>query len=336
MTIELIEPAEVDDATADAVADVVNAANKADGADSPLETGRYLLGMWRHGGDDRPTDALWIARDEHGTPVGVGELELTRYDNPEMAFVFCDVHPDHRGRGIGSELLERQLATAREHGRTSLMSFQYRGGSAHGFLESRGFVPGLKTAQRRLDLPALDYTRVEALHEGAVEAAADYEVVRLDGPAPDEWLPELVAVHEAINDAPMDDIEMDAEAFPVERIQGWQRAQAKRNQHLYRLLARHRATGDWAGHTVLVVDGERPGIAHQEDTSVVVAHRGHRLGMLLKTSMLLWMRAEQPGLTQIDTWNAESNTHMIAVNDELGCRVSNHGVGLQLTLPTAS
>jgi GNAT superfamily N-acetyltransferase len=333
MTIERVDPRTLDEATAAALAEVVDASNKANGGDFPPNTAASLLGQLCHGGKDKPTDAVWIARDDRsGQPIALAELELTQYDNPDLAFAFCDVHPDHHGRGIGSALLDAQLEEAAIHGRTSLMNFQMRDGITQRFLESRGFTTGMRTAQRRLEMPALDYNRIDALYAEATAAASDYEVIRLDGPAPADWLPDLVAVHEAINDAPMEDIDMAPEAFPVERIQSWERALAKRAQHLYRLLVRHRGTGAWAGHTVLIVDNQRPGLAHQEDTSVVPAHRGHRLGLLLKTSMLRWMREVEPGLTQIDTWNAESNAHMIAVNEALGCRVSNRGVGMQLKL----
>jgi RimJ/RimL family protein N-acetyltransferase len=70
----------------------------------------------------------------------------------------------------------------------------------------------------------------------------------------------------------------------------------------------------------VVVDGERPTLAEQHDTSVVRAHRGHRLGLLLKAEMLLWLAEAEPQLERIYTWNAESNGHMIAVNDRLGYR----------------
>ena len=122
----------------------------------------------------------------------------------------------------------------------------------------------------------------------------DYELVRLDGAAPDEWLGELVDLFEAINDAPTDAMEVEPDSFPVERIRRYESAMAHRRQHLYRLMARHKETGAWAGHTIVCVDEHCPGFAMQEDTSVVSAHRGHRLGMLLKATMLLWLRDAQP------------------------------------------
>jgi RimJ/RimL family protein N-acetyltransferase len=71
---------------------------------------------------------------------------------------------------------------------------------------------------------------------------------------------------------------------------------------------------------VVVVDAEQPAYAEQHDTSVVRAHRGHRLGLLLKAEMMLWLAEEEPQLERVYTNNAESNRHMIAVNDRLGYR----------------
>ena len=70
----------------------------------------------------------------------------------------------------------------------------------------------------------------------------------------------------------------------------------------------------------------------QEDTTVVAAHRGHRLGMWLKATMLLWVNELGVDIETIDTWNAESNAHMIAVNEELGCVLNARGMALQLRL----
>ena len=61
-------------------------------------------------------------------------------------------------------------------------------------------------------------------------------------------------------------------------------------------------------------------LGYQHDTAVARDHRGHRLGLLVKSAMNLWLAESEPELKTIDTWNAESNDHMIAVNEELGYR----------------
>jgi GNAT superfamily N-acetyltransferase len=170
-------------------------------------------------------------------------------------------------------------------------------------------------------LATLDRDELERLHADALAHATDYELVRRAGRTPPE---ELVAVAEmtaAINDAPTDDLDIEDEVFPPERITAYEDAQLARGGAMFRVHARHRATGELAGQTVVVVEGERPAFAHQHDTSVVRGHRGHRLGVLLKTEMLRWLAEEQPQLECIDTWNAESNDHMIDVNRVLGYEV---------------
>ena len=48
------------------------------------------------------------------------------------------------------------------------------------------------------------------------------------------------------------------------------------------------------------------------------AHRGHRLGLRLKLAMLELLARQEPQVTHLLTGNAETNTHMISINSELG------------------
>jgi RimJ/RimL family protein N-acetyltransferase len=80
------------------------------------------------------------------------------------------------------------------------------------------------------------------------------------------------------------------------------------------------------------VDTESPSHGHQHDTSVVRGHRGHRLGLLLKADMMRWLADAEPQLETIDTWNAESNAHMIAVNERLGYRALGRTLQYQRSL----
>jgi hypothetical protein len=68
----------------------------------------------------------------------------------------------------------------------------------------------------------------------------------------------------------------------------------------------------------VAVDPADPGWGHQEITAVTGKHRGHRLGLLIKIAMLELLATAEPQLEKIDTWNAQDNRHMIAVNETLG------------------
>jgi hypothetical protein len=131
-------------------------------------------------------------------------------------------------------------------------------------------------------------------------------------------LADLVPLREAINDSPD---EGEFEAYSSARIRGYEQSLERRRQTPYTILARHRATGEPAGITMLCVHDLRPEIAAQEDTSVLAPHRGHRLGLRMKLAMLEWLRQERPDVEAADTWNAPGNAPMIAINDALGCRL---------------
>ena len=159
----------------------------------------------------------------------------------------------------------------------------------------------------------------DAYAEAAV-FAQDYELLRFDGQTPDELLVAVSEMTGAINDAPVDDLDIEDEAFPAERIRNYEDATIKSGHRLYRVIARHRETKELAGHSVVAVDAETPTLAHQHDTAVVRAHRGHRLGLLVKADLMRWLEVAEPQVESIDTWNAESNEKMIEVNERLGYR----------------
>lgn len=80
----------------------------------------------------------------------------------------------------------------------------------------------------------------------------------------------------------------------------------------------HEATGAVAGMTDLGVNRDRREVAYQWDTIVDPDHRGQGLGLLLKAHNLALLRSSAPEARWVNTWNALSNTHMVAVNDRLG------------------
>jgi len=89
----------------------------------------------------------------------------------------------------------------------------------------------------------------------------------------------------------------------------------------YTVMARHDATGEPAGLTMVEVGPERPEWGFQALTAVAREHRGHRLGLRLKLAMLDLLAEREPRVRHIFTSNAETNAHMIGINEILGYRV---------------
>ena len=68
---------------------------------------------------------------------------------------------------------------------------------------------------------------------------------------------------------------------------------------------------------VMVMEGQ-PDLAIQSDTLVLKEHRGHRLGLAVRLANVRALQDELPAVSTVRTWSAESNTHMLAVNQAMG------------------
>lgn len=329
--IDAVDPATLDLETADRLAEIDRASLAAAGLDIPAPVGPTKLTALRLGSDCRPADGLWVARDGEG-PVGYVVLEMPWRDNTTTAHLRGTVHPDARRRGAGRGLVEQALAAARRAARTKFYAGAYEGTAGIPALAALGFSSdGLGVnAIRRVDVHGAPRGVWDRLHEEARAHAAGYDLLHLVGPTPPDLLDGMVTLHEAINDAPMDDPDFEEDVWDADRVRCYDRAMAGRRQTVYRVIARHRDTGDWAGLSMLCVDEFLPTVAFQEDTSVVRAHRGHRLGLLMKTDMLGWIGHERPEVGATHTWNATTNHHMIAVNERLGATVVAKHVSFRL------
>ena len=277
--------------------------------------------LMRHGQDGEVGRFFLVHADGLDEPVGRAALHASDYDNLDLAWVDVAIAPAHRRRGYGSRAMRQLFDEVRSSGRNKVFWFGWDVERTRGFASSLGFEPKSVAVCRRQHLGELPPGLAEELYAEAATHAADYELLRLFAPTPDELMPALVCATAAINDAPLDDLEMEDDVFSEDRLRRNEQAQLDSGYRFYRIIARHRGSGEIAGLTIATVDSETPTVGHQHDTSVVSAHRGHRLGQLLKADMMRWLSETEPQLETVDTFNAESNRHMVAVNERLGYRV---------------
>jgi GNAT superfamily N-acetyltransferase len=320
MELSWIDPAAPDQGDLAGAVAVLAAARAEDSPHLPPPTVASYTARLRHGHDGEPPRAA-VTRDPAGRVIGLLSMALPEWDNTHLASVQVTVDPRERRRGLGRRLFEAGVAQVAAEGRRLVCAACYDPGPGMPFLKAMGLDPVLEEVFRRQDLLAVDWSKLDREERQARQRAAGYELLRLPGSVPDELMPAVVALTEAINDAPTDDLDFQDEVFTPERIRAYEAAQAGFDHRIYRLVARHRETGELAGHTVVAVEADRPWHSWQHDTSVVRGHRGHRLGLLLKIGMLRWLREVEPQLRSLYTGNAASNAHMIAVNETLGYEV---------------
>ena len=277
-------------------------------------------GWWGYGFGGNPMQA-WLASTDAGEPVGGYLLELPERENRDNAFGFVLVQPARRRRGIGTELLVH-LARQVQADRSLLMSVARIGSAGDAFAASTGGRTGMREVRRIQDLDASLRERLPALRAAAEPHAAGYTLRRWSGATPPDLIEGVCAVYTALGDAPHDDA-FEPATWDAARLHESEERVAAEGSHWYSVAALA-TQGEVAALTQLAVDPGRPDWGWQEITAVTRPHRGHRLGMLVKVAMLELLADREPGLRRIATFNAEQNEHMIAVNEELGFRVSDY------------
>jgi GNAT superfamily N-acetyltransferase len=331
MELSWLDPAHPDRRDVDGVVALLQATYAADTPFRMEPTVTSYAARLRYGGDGDPPKVA-VTRDPHGRVIGMLSMILPKWDNTHLASLMVAVDPRERRRGLGQQLFEAGVEYARGDGRRMVCAAAFDQTAGLAFLKAQGLDPVLEEVYRRLDVPAVDWDRLDREYAAAERLATGYELVRVPWPVPDELLPAIATMTEAINDAPTDGLDFEDESFPPERIRAYETAQTTAGRRCYRLVARERSTGVLAGHTVVGVEVDRPWAGGQHDTSVVRAHRGHRLGLLLKIGMLRWLREAEPQLRIIETGNAASNAHMIHVNEVLGFEVVGRTIECQRQL----
>lgn len=264
---------------------------------------------------------LWVA-DDGGVTVGAAVLDLPLKDNPRLGQLNVSARPDTRRRGVGTALLRELEKSAADHGRSSLL------GSMNGvlgtdatpgtaFAEHHGFTRRI-TEVRRVQRPPFQLGRLGELEREALRHASDYQLVSWRDRVPDEHIEEYARLAGRMStDAPLGELDYEPEAWDAARVRVSEERRARMGRDMWQTVALA-PDGTMAGMTdiSLAVDDDR--WAYQGDTIVDPPHRGHRLGLLLKIANLRALMADRPDVKAIWTWNAESNRHMIAVNEQLG------------------
>lgn len=256
---------------------------------------------------------LWTATEGNGT-VGVARLRL--FDGSGRAHLgqfSIDVHPAHRRRGIGSRLLDHVSAAARAEGRRCIVVEASSDTPGVAFLEARGFECVLS-----LSLLLLNVYEAGCVEEIVRADHPGYRLTRWLGVVPGEIADTFATAKSAMGDMPTGEMDYGTRGWDADRVRDMAETVEKRGDTLLTVAALH--GGRVAGFTELVIpvgDGTR---AIQYDTAVVPEHRGNGLGLWVKAAMLDWLQAEWPAVGEIETDNAEDNSHMLAVNQRLGFR----------------
>ena len=267
------------------------------------------LRHWAESEPERAHFRLWVAETD-GERVGLCMAGFHwSMSTPGVAWLWAGVHPDHRGRGVGSELFERGEAHLREHGVRKLESFAVEESEGERFVLERGYRRTRTELCQRLALSRVDIGDVDAFI--AAKAGEGFRLVPLSELG--DRLKEVHAVYAAATaDIPADDPEDDV---PYE---DWEH-QDLNDPELTREGSFVVCEGDRPVALSFLLVNPQEQVAANEMTGTLPEYRGRGLARLAKLAAIRW--AAEQGLREIATGNDSENAPMLALNRSLGYEV---------------
>jgi len=244
-------------------------------------------------------------------------LEYTE-SNRHLAWFEVGVLPDVRRQHTGAALLREVAEIARLHGRTTIGSGSIEGHAGDEFARSMGFERKATERKSRLETAKVDRELMERWINAAEANATDYELFSYDGTTPEDLVDEFVDLYHVTNTAPRDDLDMEDSVMTPERLREREQQMVELGTQRWRVLARHRPTGQLAGFTEFWLPAHTKTHAEQGWTAVRPEHRNHGIGRWLKAANVLRLLDERPEVDAVDTWNAFSNGPMLGINIAMG------------------
>jgi GNAT superfamily N-acetyltransferase len=268
-----------------------------------------------HGGERR----LLRLGTVDGRAVGAVSLGLPVVDNLSSCSIDVRIVPEQRRQGHGRALLGEALEAADELGRTRVffeVPSPYPDGPAvaERLLRGVGARPVLKEVRRLLDLTVAPPSPPPPPPPG-------YRLVQWVNRVPDELVDDMAyLMHRMSTDVPLGEMDWEPELWDAARYRSKEAAAMAHGRTRFATLAVSEESGRSAGFTDIGVSRYAPETAYQWETLVDREHRGHGLGLVLKAHNHQLLAQRSPRTRWINTWNAETNTHMVAINEQLGFR----------------
>ena len=299
--VRVLDVADASDDVLDGVYDVMAQCHVEVSAEAPYRSRAEAVAFLLHPPESE-TREYWIT-ESNGACVGFGQLGVG--SALPTARVEILVHPDHRGAGHGTALLEAVRRQAAAGGARVLIGAHATEAGSR-FAAAAGAVDSQRDVHSVLRLPVtLDTVSVSG-----------YRLRSWVGAAPAELLDSFARAREAINDAPFPSDE-EVAVWDGDRVRDLEAALERRDREI-RVTVALDEHGEVVAFTELRVSRAHGATASTEDTAVVRGHRRKGLGRWVKAESLRLLQEDRPDVTQVTTVNAEENRAILGINEALG------------------
>ena len=277
-----------------------------------------------------------------GEIVGTVDIALPLADNLDLAEFTLDILPEFQRRGVGRQLLEAAEHFARDEGRHTILIDTNHPGASLSDSPSGQLVPGsgpgfVPLGSREVEfarhtgytlqhieqfsacrLP-LDSRLVVALAAEAEEAnSGRYRLHHWTDRCPDQWLEAVATLENSAGEdgvPGVEDPELVLDGGILRQAEEVAIAQGRRTVVT---AVEDLNSGLLVGLTTISVLALRPDVVFQDDTVMLQAHRGNKLGLLMKVANMERLTEQFPDARVLYTWNAPENRYLLKVNQQLG------------------
>jgi hypothetical protein len=222
-------------------------------------------------------------------------------------------------------LVERLEQIARDEGRSLMLTdskLPYDDREDHPyrrFAAACGYELSNFEVVRHLALPVPD-EQIQAWIDEAAPRHEGYRIETFVGAMPDDLVESLcVLLGQLAVDAPTGAVDFEEETITPQRYAEMVAGTDAMGRVRYETVA---LTPDRqvVAQSTLAMSLEESTKVYQWGTFVHREHRGHKLGMATKAVNLRAVQAARSDLTLVITQNAETNDHMVSINEQMGFR----------------
>lgn len=262
-----------------------------------------------------------VATNAEGDPVGL--LELRYPDDgttPRLLRTSIWVLPEHRRKGLGTELLRVAASAAREMGRDTLNGSYFDTVPAgQSFAEAVGATKTLDFHSNAVRIVDLDLEMLRGWREQGPERGPGYTVQVIDGMYPDEILGGMAHLYLVLErDMPHPE-SWEPRTWNAEFVSAML-GNFLKSVDLLTAVAFEDGSGTPVGMSQMGRRHSDPTTWFVTTTMVDPEHRGHALGKWVKAAACLEALEKWPAAQWMETGNAFTNEPMLGINHAMGFR----------------
>ncbi|WP_375384084.1 GNAT family N-acetyltransferase [uncultured Microbacterium sp.] len=298
------------------------------------------------------TRLAYIARRD-GVDIGAVTLTIPNDEGTTTAEFDLCVHPDHWGEGVEEALLAVTEQVARERSRDIIQTWTLHRSDQGGrrlrpptgfgtipaddrqtvFMIDSGYTFEQTERNSTFDLHG-PIDLVQRMQRDALRVAGDrYRLVTWTTPTPAEYAEGFAyAISRMATDVPSGDMVFEEEAWDAARVERRDARLLAGGHTVSVACAQHVPSGRIVAFNELMIGSDHSRSTHQYGTLVLTEHRGHRLGMLVKTANLLRWRELVPDSPRVSTFNAEENRPMLDINEAIGFTAASYAAAWKKVL----